>query len=154
MSLNSSNRYDDIINLPRPESKHPHMSNADRAKIFSPFAALKGHTEAIRQKEILRVNKIVLSDEAAAALNEKLTLLEKGRMTTITYFFSDPGPDGSGGTAEGMYVTLSGIIKRLDSISRILEIDDYKINFDDIADITSDTFPRQDANTEFPYFQK
>ena len=141
MSLNISNRYDDIINLPRPESKHPHMSNADRAKIFSPFAALKGHTETIRKKEILRVNKIDLSDEAAAALNEKLTLLEKGQMVTITYFFSDPGPDGTGGTAEGIYITLSGIIKHLDSIFRILEIDDHKINFDDIADIRSDKFP-------------
>lgn len=140
MSLNISNRYDDIINLPRPESKHPHMSNADRAKIFSPFAALKGHTETIRQKEILRVNKLDLSAEAAAALNEKLTLLEKGQMVTITYFFSDPGPDGTGGTAEGIYITLSGIIKHLDSISRILEIDDHKINFDDIADIRSDKF--------------
>ena len=140
MSLNISNRYDDIINLPRPESKHPHMSNADRAKIFSPFAALKGHTETIRQKEILRVNKIDLSAEAADALNEKLTLLEKGQMVTITYFFSDPGPDGTGGTAEGIYITLSGIIKHLDSISRILEIDDHKINFDDIADIRSDKF--------------
>ena len=140
MSLNISNRYEDIINLPRPESKHPHMSNADRAKIFSPFAALKGHTETIRQKEILRVNKIDLSAEAAAALNEKLTLLEKGQMVTITYFFSDPGPDGTGGTAEGIYITLSGIIKHLDSISRILEIDDHKINFDDIADIRSDKF--------------
>ncbi len=140
MSLNISNRYDDIINLPRPESKHPHMSNADRAKIFSPFAALKGHTETIRKKEILRVNKIDLSDEAAAALNEKLTLLEKGQMVTITYFFSDPGPDGTGGTAEGIYITLSGIIKHLDSIFRILEIDDHKINFDDIADIRSDKF--------------
>lgn len=141
MSLNISNRYDDIINLPRPESKHPHMSNADRAKIFSPFAALKGHTETIRQKEILRVNKIDLSAEAAAALNEKLTLLEKGQMVTITYFFSDPGPDGTGGTAEGIYITLSGIIKHLDSISRILEIENHKINFDDIADIRSDKFP-------------
>lgn len=140
MSLNISNRYDDIINLPRPESKHPHMSNADRAKIFSPFAALKGHTETIRKKESLRVNKIDLSDEAAATLNEKLTLLEKGQMVTITYFFSDPGPDGTGGTAEGIYITLSGIIKHLDSISRILEIDDHKINFDDIADIRSDKF--------------
>ena len=140
MSLNISNRYDDIINLPRPESKHPHMSNADRAKIFSPFAALKGHTETIRKKEILRVNKTDLSDEAAATLNEKLTLLEKGQMVTITYFFSDPGPDGTGGTAEGIYITLSGIIKHLDSISRILEIDDHKINFDDIADIRSDKF--------------
>ena len=98
MALKISNKYDDIIHLPRPESKHPHMSNSDRAKIFSPFAALKGHTEAIHSKETPRVNRIDLS--------------------------------------EGMYLTLSGTLRRIDSIARILEIDDYKINFDDILDIT------------------
>lgn len=102
MSLNISNRYDDIINRPRPETKHPHMNTADRAKIFSPFAALKGHTEAIQRKEIHRTNRIDLSDEMASALNEKLALLEKGQSITVTYFFSDPGPDGSGGFAEGL----------------------------------------------------
>ena len=71
MSLNISDRYDDIINLPRPESKHPHMSNADRAKIFSPFAALKGHTEAIQQKEVLRVSRIDLSDRNRPPLSMK-----------------------------------------------------------------------------------
>lgn len=54
MALKISNKYDDIIHLPRPESKHPHMSNSDRAKIFSPFAALKGHIEAIHEKETPR----------------------------------------------------------------------------------------------------
>ncbi len=135
MSLNISDRYDDIINLPRPESKHPHMSNADRAKIFSPFAALKGHTEAIQQKEVLRVSRIDLSDEMAAALNEKLIHLEKGHQITVTYFSSDPGPDGSGGVGEGMYLTRSGTVKSVNPTFKILEIDDYKINFDDIIDI-------------------
>ena len=52
MTLNISNRYNEIIHLSRPASKHPHMSQADRAKIFSPFAALKGHMEAIHLKDI------------------------------------------------------------------------------------------------------
>ncbi len=43
-------KYEDIINMERPMprdvlAKHPRMSTADRAKIFSPFAALKGHDE-------------------------------------------------------------------------------------------------------------
>lgn len=42
-----SNKYDDIINLPRPESKYPRMLRANRAAQFSPFAALTGHEEAI-----------------------------------------------------------------------------------------------------------
>ena len=44
-----SDKYDDIINLPRPESKYPRMPRANRAAQFSPFAALTGHEEAIRE---------------------------------------------------------------------------------------------------------
>lgn len=40
-------KYDDIINMDRPQSKRPRMSVADRAKIFMPFAALKGYEAAI-----------------------------------------------------------------------------------------------------------
>mgnify|MGYP003182410222 FL=1 len=34
--------YDDIIDLPRPKSKHEPMPMSDRAAQFSPFAALTG----------------------------------------------------------------------------------------------------------------
>lgn len=41
--------YDDIIDLPHHRSsRHPPMSMEQRAAQFSPFAALAGHTEAIR----------------------------------------------------------------------------------------------------------
>lgn len=41
-------KYDDIIHLPHPISKkHKPMSLRERAAQFSPFAALKGHEEAI-----------------------------------------------------------------------------------------------------------
>ncbi|MBR4915473.1 MAG: hypothetical protein IKZ45_00100 [Fibrobacter sp.] len=45
--------YKDIIDLPYPRNdwnflmKHPRMSMTDRAKIFHPFAALRGHSEAL-----------------------------------------------------------------------------------------------------------
>ena len=40
--MNNVNQDDfsDIINLPRPASKHPKMPLSQRAKPFSPFAAL------------------------------------------------------------------------------------------------------------------
>jgi len=47
--------YKDIIDLPYPRDdwnflmKHPRMSIANRAKIFSPFAALRGHNEKIAE---------------------------------------------------------------------------------------------------------
>lgn len=45
--------YKDIIDLPYPRNdwnflmKHPRMSMTDRVKIFHPFAALRGHAEAL-----------------------------------------------------------------------------------------------------------
>ena len=39
--------YDDIIGWERPVSNRPRMDVSDRAKIFMPFAALKGYDEAI-----------------------------------------------------------------------------------------------------------
>ena len=47
--------YKDIIDLPYPRDdwnfliKHPRMPIASRAKIFSPFAALRGHHEKIAE---------------------------------------------------------------------------------------------------------
>lgn len=45
--------YSDIIDMQYPRDdwnfrmKHPRMSMEDRAKIFHPFAALRGHAEAL-----------------------------------------------------------------------------------------------------------
>lgn len=45
--------YSDIIDLPYPRDdwnflmKHPRMSMESRAKIFAPFAALRGHSTAL-----------------------------------------------------------------------------------------------------------
>ena len=54
MNIDYSEEYKDIINMERPvhkgdefEARHPHMSQENRAKIFAPFAALKGYEEAI-----------------------------------------------------------------------------------------------------------
>ena len=45
-------KYEEIINLPHHTSQtRPHMSNHDRAAQFAPFAALSGHSEAIRKTE-------------------------------------------------------------------------------------------------------
>ena len=50
--------YDDIIDLPHPTSaKHPRMPMADRAALFSPFAALVGHGDAIRETARLAAQK-------------------------------------------------------------------------------------------------
>ncbi|MEI3376608.1 MAG: hypothetical protein V8R08_02010 [Coriobacteriales bacterium] len=46
----AQDKYADIIDLPHPVSAtHPPMAMEQRAAQFSPFAALAGHTDAIKQ---------------------------------------------------------------------------------------------------------
>lgn len=52
MSTESEIKYADIINLPHHVSQnHLHMPIIDRAAQFSPFAALTGYEEAIKETE-------------------------------------------------------------------------------------------------------
>lgn len=50
-------RYDDILNMPRPKSGREPMDVANRAKIFMPFAALKGYEEAIGEQQKLVIER-------------------------------------------------------------------------------------------------
>lgn len=48
----TAEKYADIIEMQRPDSpasrrKHPRMSMENRAKIFAPFAALRGYEEEL-----------------------------------------------------------------------------------------------------------
>ena len=106
--------YDDIINLPHPESaRHPRMSMAARAAQFSPFAALVGHGDAIHETARITDQKMELTEEEKAILDEKLRLLlDTGGEAVFTYFRPDEKKDG------GAYVTAAGSIKKLDLRSR------------------------------------
>ncbi len=54
MEKPDTHRYDDIMDLPHHVSKtHPQMPVADRAAQFAPFAALRGHEDAIRRTQRL-----------------------------------------------------------------------------------------------------
>ena len=56
-----SQKYADILQMERPEpsAKHPRMSLGSRAKIFSPFAALRGFDDELAEEgaQTLRVPK-------------------------------------------------------------------------------------------------
>lgn len=101
----------------RPEHK---MLISDRAKQFMPFAALKGLPEALLAKEKIIVPKIELSPEMAEELDLKMHRLERGGIASIIYFHNDE------------YLKLSGMVARIDETSRILQIVNTKIPFDDI----------------------
>ena len=56
------NPYAEMAHLPYPEvlqkvwERHPRMNLTDRAKIFSPFAALRGYEDEIANKRFENLN--------------------------------------------------------------------------------------------------
>ena len=71
-------KYDDIRMLVHHRSRvHPPMSLWDRAAQFSPFAALSGHEDAIRETARLTTERIELSESRKEELNEQLVWLRE-----------------------------------------------------------------------------
>lgn len=76
MSLQQTDRYDDIINLPHHRScTRPHMSMHNRAAQFMPFAALTGYDDIIKQtathsnEAVERANTPSISPKATSPPN-------------------------------------------------------------------------------------
>ena len=136
--------YDDIINLPRHVSKtHPHMSLADRAAQFSPFAALTGYEDAIKEAGRIVDEKIELSEEEKEEINRQLNYLNEHKkeniQITITYFLKDMKKSG------GSYRQITSNLKRLDEIEKIILLADNTIlRIDDIRKIQSPLFDTLD----------
>lgn len=126
-----SGPYDDIIDLPHPTSeRHPRMSMANRAAQFSPFAALTGYENAVRETARLTDSKAELTEEKKSILDAKLQRLEPGMAVSFTYFQPDSRKQG------GAYVTASGEVKRIDDAAReIVLMDGRRISIDDILEI-------------------
>lgn len=127
--------YADILDLPHHTSPtRPRMSMADRAAQFSPFAALTGHDDAIRETARLTDSRVSLDAGEIASLDERLrhiaTHLEDAPEVSITYF----QPDGR--KAGGAYRTVTGAVEEIDEYARlVLLADKTSIPIDDILDI-------------------
>ena len=73
-----SGKYDDILHLSHPTSaKHPRMPISERAAIFSPFAALTGHGDAIRETARLTDRRMELDEDTRAELDWRQAVLLK-----------------------------------------------------------------------------
>jgi len=126
--------------------KHPSMDSARRAKIFAPFDALAGFSDAIASKEILYEFRRELSEEDREELDRRLGILHRltwnSRLSrenrvriSVTRFLPCTDPDISSGY-RGLYVTVSGICRKV-GVKSIL-VDETSIPFVDIASIETD----------------
>ena len=70
-----------------------------------------------------RLPRIELSEDSAVELDRKMHTLERGKMVTVVYYHKDE------------YLKLTGVVAKIDEDSRILQIVNTKISFEDIFDI-------------------
>lgn len=104
----------------KPRNKMP---IEERAKQFMPFAALSGLPDALAAREKVLVPKIELSPEMEEELDRQMHLLSKGKMATVVYF------------QKGEYIKITGLVARMDGTSRLLQIVNTKIRFEDILQV-------------------
>ena len=154
-------KYADILPLSRPEPsyKHPQMTLSNRAKIFSPFAALRGYEEEIAAEgeDHRKIAKVELSEEDKGILSDKLLQVKKDMEVTVRFFETDdktatiitPTDPAKSGTHLGNYRTITGTVVYIDPVYRELEINTgYKnvlgkelpvtTRFNDILDLSGD----------------
>lgn len=140
--------YDDIINLPHHVSaSRPRMSALDRAAQFSPFAALTGYDDAVKETARLTDERIELDESSKAALNERLLMIQ-GQLNDqpqVSIIYFQPDDKKAGGT----YITATGCVKKIDEYERTAAMKDgTKISIDDIIKIDGDLFNSTDGSIE------
>lgn len=100
------------------------MSKVSRAKQFLPFDALKGFSEALREKEIEYEEKKELSEESLVELNDKFNQIEIGRSVRLRFY------------RNGKYIEVLGRVTNIDYIRKKIQIDkNININTSDIISI-------------------
>lgn len=157
-------RYKDVLARGKPTHKksdtfsikHPSMDLEKRAKIFSPFDALKGFNEAIASKDILYEDRRVLSDEDIRHLNHAIGILynltktrqlamENHVAVSVTYFAPCKDSDNEAFLVRGRYQTLSGILQKVDPFhAKNIIIDGIEVRMSDILSIESQVFDPMD----------
>lgn len=132
--------YEDIIDMPRPISKRGGMSVADRAKIFSPFSALKGFEAAIDRKKKIICPKAELTEDMKEDLDIRFRQLEhkisqdEHPIVTVVYYHKDKE------NPEGVYLKRTGMAAKLDTEARYIQIANERIGFDEVYSVSGEIF--------------
>lgn len=126
--------YRDMIHLSRPISRHPKMSMENRAKLFTPFSALRGFDIEILTKEQdrLLVSQVTLDADQQELIRHRLNALRSGQWVTVTYFRSEKELEG---ILLGEYVIQTGKVRRVDDFYQVLVLDTGPVAFEDIREL-------------------
>lgn len=127
-------KYKDMLWLPHPVSAtHPRMSLQDRAAQFSPFAALTGYEDALKETARLTDHFVELDEDRKQEIDRQIGYLQqhmREELTVkITYFVPDTRKNG------GAYNILEGCVQKIDENSKSLRIQGTEILVDKIYQI-------------------
>jgi len=142
----TAQKYGDIIEMERPQTeeslrKHPRMTLQNRAKIFSPFAALRGYDEQLAAEK--QRTERILTEEEMSALSDRLMQVTKGMTITVRYFKEDTTHPEI--PAVGNYITLTGKADRIDPVFRTLQVGDTVVPFEDLVEVSGEGIMDIDA---------
>lgn len=98
------------------------MTNAERAKQFMPFAAVRGYEEAMEAREFVRVERKILGEDAQAELDAQLRSINRGDTAELIHY------------ANGAYIKTSGTVTALNMNERYIALGEVKIRIDDLLD--------------------
>ncbi len=133
-------RYRDILTYPRPHfSKRALMRAGDRAAQFSPFAALTGYEDAVRETARLTEPFTETDESVRETINAKLIFLSVRLMESpsVTMKLFQPDTRKSGGS----YIYVTGCIRQIDPNAQfILLTDGQRIPMEHLREIESDCF--------------
>ena len=136
----TARKYADILHAARPAGeesllKHPRMPLENRAKIFSPFAALRGYEQEIAREgwKMRRVERPIPSEEEIEKLSAKLAQVLKGMEVRVIYFQEDTADPS--GRHMGCYCETSGRLEAIDPVGQTIRINGQVISFANIQDI-------------------
>ena len=150
--------YTDIMTRQRPAHqldpfsfRHPAMPRAARAKIFAPFAALRGFEESVEEKNVVRIPRRILSEEEQEALGRRLQALfvqyrsrrarREAPVTVTVRFFRPDGAPPEGEPPCGRYRTLTGPLLRFDPEGRCLSVDGVRVPLEAIDALSCEALP-------------
>ncbi len=132
-------KYDAILHMDPPrDTKHKPMSLENRAAQFAPFDALSGLGGLLHETSRITSERIELSDDAKAQLNEKLiqiaSHMDECSCISVTYYVPDQTKKG------GSYVTLEGSVRKINTYQEDLLLETASkervpILFRDISEI-------------------
>lgn len=127
--------YQDILYCSRPVSRHPKMSIENRAKLFTPFSALRGFDIEIltQEQDRLLMPQISLASDREEEIYRLLNGLHQGDWVTVTYFVP---VKHIAQQLLGEYTVVSGEVKRVDDVEQLLVLEGYPIPFGNIHALT------------------